>query len=378
MNSRQLINALIVLVILTVVSFFVFRKDKSSWKQGDDTKSTTLIKKLNVNLVSGVSIRTPKGTLELKKNDNGKWMVSGIGKGYPADFSKLSSLLLRIKDMEVTQMPRVLHSQFSSLKLISPIGNSDTDSTGIQLTLTGKKGETLFSMIAGAKHFPEKDNSSPVLSAPEPDGRYILLSGKKQPLLIHDPFKELVTDPLSWIDRTFVKMADIVSIELADSQGKKKWRIYRHDVNEPWTLDGLKKTEKPLPRPMMEATSVFGNIDFDNVYPAPEHIETFQYILTLITQHGQKYKMKINPSDKKVFLSVSVSSVTAGNLQKQKNTPQQPAAEESLQTDKFYSEWVYEFPLYKLARVLKDRRDFYRPIAPQKQQLKKLSAEKPD
>ncbi len=91
MDRKQLINSVIILVILAVISFFMFKKNLSSWERGNDIEKRKLLENFDVNRVAKLVIMTDTESLELHKNSEDKWSVTERS-GYPVDFTKLSSL----------------------------------------------------------------------------------------------------------------------------------------------------------------------------------------------------------------------------------------------------------------------------------------------
>ncbi len=373
MNKKQLINAIIVLVVLGVISFFVFNKDTSSWQRGNTIEKQKLLKDFDVNKVAKFAITTDSDSLELAKDNDQKWKVVNRN-GYPANFAKLSDFLLKLNNLDVAQYPRLLKSQFNSLKLIAPEKGTKDKDTGSLLTLSDKNNNVILSLIIGEQHFPKQNNNASYQMV-RPDGCYVLIEGTDTPALVTDPLSIIDPDPQKWLDKDFITIPDMLSITLNGSDGKKKWKIYRNGIKKSWTLEGLKKGEKLYPRQMYDATSMFKKIYFDDVSPASEvELKDTQSVI-LESASGLIYNIKLLVKDKKVFAKIEISAKLASKMTPMKDvTPEAiKKQEEELQAkmekikkrlaeENLYTHWLYEFPTYKISKVLKERKNFYKPV----------------
>jgi hypothetical protein len=375
MDRKQLINALIVLVILGVLSFFTFKKNLSSWKRGDDVEKAKLLKNFDVNKVAKFAITTDSDSLELKKNNDGKWCVSERS-NYPVNFEKLSNFLLTLAEVDIVQYPRLLKSQFPSLKLVVPEKGKKNSEAGSLLTLSDKEGNTLLSLLIGDLHIPKQTDPSS-FQAVRPDGCYVIKDGSGEVALINNPLSTVNPDPKKWIDKTFISLPDILSVSLSGNDGKELWTIYRSKVNAPWALKGLKKGDKPLPRPMMDATSTFANIAFDDVAPIGDLDFKNAQTVTIETQRGLIYTIKLMKKDKNFIAKCAVSSKVQPDTDSKKKADSKDAEkravelakkkeelEQAVKKESFYTHWLYTFPKYKVEKILKTRKEFYRPATP--------------
>jgi hypothetical protein len=378
MDKKQLINAVIVLVVLAVLSFFTFKKNLSSWRRGDDVDKAKLLKNFDVNKVAELTITTDSDSLELKKNKDDKWCVSERA-GYPANFSKLSSFLLALTEVDVVQYPRLLKSQFPSLKLLSPEKGKKNSDAGSLLTLSDAEGKTLLTLLIGDLHIPKQDETASFQAA-QPDGCYVIKDNSGEVALINNPLNTVNTDPKRWIDKTFISIPDIISVTLADAKGKEEWTIYRSKVNAPWALKGLKKGDKPLPRPMMDATSTFANITFDDVSPVGDQKFKDAKTVTITTERGLIYKIHLMAKDKnfiaKCEVSIKPEVSISDKAEKKKESPEKTKKsdkkiaekraelEKELKKESFYTNWIYTFPKYKVEKILKTKKELYKPALP--------------
>src|SRR5690606_1050790 len=104
------------------------------------------------------------------------WRVEQRG-GYPADFSRISGLILKLLDAKVTQSETVGASLHPRLNLLAP-DKGAKEGTGTLIELSDAAGKTLASMVLG-KVSLKKDPMNPLPNAKDgvPAGRHILVAG---------------------------------------------------------------------------------------------------------------------------------------------------------------------------------------------------------
>jgi len=369
MNKKQLTNSVIVLVVLAVIAFFTMKKDSRTWQSTNEFEKQKLFENLDVNRVEEFIITTDFEKLELKKSEKGKWEVKNRSE-YPANFTKLSNFLLSLKELVVVQEPRLIKNQFGTLKLEKPVSGNENKNAGSLLELKDRDGKTMLSLIVGQQHFPKQENSA--FQNPQPDGCYVLIEGTDKPALITDPLDIVNPDPTKWIDPDFIRMSDILSLTLKESDGKEIYRIYRTDLKSPWILAGIKEGEIPLPRPMRDATSTFERISFDDVLPSKDIDFKDAKTAVIETAQGIIYDIRLLKKDKKVFAKLAISAKATSKIPQKDVTPEElKKAEEkaindleklkkTIEKQFFFTKWVYEFPSYKIDKVLKDKVDFYK------------------
>ena len=367
MDKKQLINAVIILVILTVISFFTFKKNIASWHRGNDVNKKKLVTNLDVNKVAKITITDNSASLTLHKNSDDKWCVDKRN-DYPANFEKLSDFLLALTDTNVIQTPRITKAQLPSLKLVMPKEGSDKKDTGTTVTLYDKSGKKLLSFLIGDRHYPKKEEDPTSFNRPEPDGCYILKEGSDQVVLVNNSLSVANPDPKQWIDKNFFKISDILSVSRSDKEGNVVWKISRKSLKSPWEIAGRKQTEIPLPRPMMEATSAFSNMIFNDISPLNDKDFKDAEIITIITADGLMYKIKITP-ERNNFIAkcaISIAPDTFPQNSKEKLTDKQAEAlmakkrllTKKVENLKKYTNWAFELPKYKVEKVLKKRNQF--------------------
>jgi hypothetical protein len=391
MNTKQLTVAGVVLLGLLVVSYSIMKKDSSAWRRGNSEEKQPLLKEFDVNKVAKIALKTKDAKLTLAKK-NGKWAVVDKG-GYPADFKKISSFILAVRDLKVAQFPRLVESQYASLKLLPP--DDKSKDSGISLTFSSADGKELVSMILGDKHMPNKkkeENPMMMFSMNRPDGRYVMLADSDaKPALVTDPLDSTTTDAVEWLDKSFLKTEKVLAVDLRGSDGKLKWRISRKTDSAPWELQGAGKKDKLKPMVMRDATSVFDNISFDDVLPASTPVKKTGLdkadAVTIKTADGFTYLVKLSKKDGKIYAKFAVAAKLAekrkpGQAEKpdeKKKLDKEFAAKlaelkKKLKKEEAYQNWIYVLPSYSVDKILKKRSDFLEP--PKKKKNNKKETKK--
>jgi len=382
--------AAVVLLALVLVSYSVMKNDSSSWRRGDSEEKQPLLKDFDVNKVAKIAIQTDSSKLTLAVK-GGKWAVVDKG-GYPANFKKIGPFILAVRDLKVAQYPRLVKSQFTSLKLIPPEKNNPD--SGISLVLSDTDGKAMVSLILGDKHMPKKKekNAMMMFSMKRADGRYVMLAGKNgRPALVTNPLDNATADAASWLDKSFINTGKVISVDMRARDGKLKWRISRKTDSSPWTLQGAGKNEKLKPMVMRDATSVFDNASFDDVLPSstPDSKTGLDKAdaATIKTADGFTYVVKLTKKDGKIYAKLAVAAKLAekrkpGQAEKpeeRKKLDEEFAAKlaklkKKLKKEEAYQNWIYVLPTYSTEKILKKRSDFIEPPPKKKKDEKKKKA----
>jgi hypothetical protein len=194
------------------------------------------------------------------------------------------------------------------------------------------------------------------------------------------------SDGVKWLNKSFFKIKNILSISMRGPKGKLKWKLSRKNISSPWSLNDAKKDEKLKPMVMRDASSVFDRLSFNDVLPssAPDSKTglTKADVVTVKTDNGFTYVVKLSKKDDKVYAKFAVAAKIAekrvpGQAEKpdeKKKLDAKFAADtakllKKLKEEESYQEWIYVLPSYGIDKVLKKRSDFISP--PKKKEKKK-------
>ena len=135
--------------------------------------------------------------------------------GYPANFSQIRDLLIKMADLKISQSEPIGPSQLARMELEPPGKGANS---GTLVEFLDKQGKTLHSFLLGKKHTEESSRPSPYGGGEYPDGRYVLLpDDSPELLLVSDPLNSIEINPESWLDKDFFKIEKLQSISLVST-----------------------------------------------------------------------------------------------------------------------------------------------------------------
>lgn len=258
----------------------------------------------DLNAVSKIVVKTNNSTATLEKTDTG-WGVVERG-NYPADFAAVGELVRRLWEFKPAQDVIAGPSQFARLELVTPDGKAE--SAGTLIELSDKDGKRLAAVIVGKQSFAQPDPDSPF--PPSPNGRFIVAAGTEGPVGIAAEGFDLIRDkPDMWLDREFVKIGPVKSLELEAPD--KKWRAYRSTAETPWTLDNAPAGENTDSAKIDPIANMFANPSFndvatnvpENAFEKPtnlvvENFDGFTTRFTIGAREGDNYPVKVEVTAK--------------------------------------------------------------------------------
>lgn len=375
MNKKQLTAAIIIFLALLVVCILNLKKEDSDWEKGSYNEKSLLIKNFELNKVAKFAITNGKETAEMAVKKD-KWVVLQKN-SYPANFAKIKDFMIKIHELKIAQRIRMKKTGLGKLKLLPPEGNKENFQTGTKLAFYDDKDQIIAEMILGEKHYA-KENPNPY-APPPADGRYLMVKGKKMPVLITDPLQEVNPNPSLWLDKDFININKIKSVSWTDETGTTQWTIERKDEKSPFALADIKNNEKPNPQKMQGITSAFNAISFTDVF-LPNNIDEKNFGLdkaekiSIETFDGITYGIHIGLQDQKAFAKIAIDANFAEKRIPEKD--EKPEDKEKLDKEfdgnltklkdklakeKFYTLWIYEFPFDKVNKALIKHQDLIMP-----------------
>ena len=191
MNKKTLFILLVVLAVLAGVgrSILMDRPDDSV---SIDAMGTVFFKRLPVNEIASISIHRPDDSVMLVK-EKGVWIVQNRF-GYPADFSKITDLIRKLKQTKVGRNFPASESVSKRLSLLPPTDKDaaqEDKATRIQMK---DKGETVMVdiLLGNTRKREEKG---------VPDSQFIMLADGKDIYLVDQIFSPFDTAAPSWLKK---------------------------------------------------------------------------------------------------------------------------------------------------------------------------------
>jgi Domain of unknown function (DUF4340) len=329
MNRKQFIVLVILLVICAAVAWHFYQRGNSSWQSADQTIGGKLLPNLPINDVAQIDIDSGTNQLTLARN-NAIWTVRQRA-DYPANFSQISDLLMKLDGLKIVQHEDAGPSELPRFHLTPP--GSDTNS-GMSLELKDQTGKTVASLLLGKDHMNQPANGQGW-----PDGRYVIANkNNADVVVVSEAFDSVTANPSDWLDKTFVKISNPKSIAAAFSVAANSWKLTRASETNDWKLADARPGEKLDSSKVDDVTGSFDSLSFNDVSQgaiAPNDAET----VTVDTFDGTNYVAKIwSTGDENDSMTISIDAAKG-----------KPA------TDNQFGHWTYQIPSYSVESLLRPR-----------------------
>lgn len=236
MNRKQFLWLMLAVVIMCGAGLALLWKDLTAYRDSGAKIGAQLLPQMKVSDVAKMRLKDATGEVTLAVKDK-VWRVEQRG-GYPADFSEISGLILKLLEAKVVQSETVGASLHGRLNLLAP-GKDAKEGTGTLVELSDATGKVLASMVLG-KVSLKKDPMNPLPNAKDgvPAGRHILVAGKGDNVfVVSDPLEKAVARPGAWLAKDFFKIDRIKTLQLAGGDAKAgamSWKITRDEEWGQW------------------------------------------------------------------------------------------------------------------------------------------------
>jgi hypothetical protein len=368
MNRKQFIILLVVVAVIGAAGLMVHQRNQQSWQNAGDTIGQKLLPNLAINDIAQIHIQSGTNALNLIKQNN-RWQVKERD-GYPADFSRISELMLKLADLKVVQSEQIGPSQLGRFELLSP--GSGTNA-GTLVEFKDKTGKTLNTLLLGKKQLqkaPANSQFGGMGGEGWPDGRYVMVgTGTKSVDVISDPLEAVEPQPAQWLNKEFLSIQNPRTISLQFPEATNSWKLTRASETNAWQLADARPDEKLDSTKVSSVTSPFSSVSFSDVMPRRPDVATNRTTLSVETFDGFTYVAKIGQKrndDYPVTFAIS-ATLPAERLAAKDEKPDEKAGldktfadTKTRLTEKFakettFTNWVYELPAYSVDQILKTR-----------------------
>ncbi len=240
MNRKQLILLLAALIVLGGAGLVLRNRNEESWNTSGGKMGQKLLPNFQVNDVAAMHIKGATDLDLVKKDD--RWRVRERN-DYPANYSEISDLLMKLRDMKVTQADPISPSQLGRMHLAEP-GSSPESGTLIEFK--DAQGKMLQSLLLGKKHTHKSERPRQMMFGGDEmaDGRFVMLkSDPHEVLTVSDPLNSVDAKAAGWLDKDFFKIEKPKSISFVSTNATNSWSLTRESESSPWVLAGLKPGE---------------------------------------------------------------------------------------------------------------------------------------
>jgi len=394
MNRKQLIILVVLVVVLGAAGLWLNQRNQSSWQGGGrQGAASKLLGELPVNDVAAIVIKGGTNELELLRKDN-LWRVKQRN-DYPANFSEISSFLLKAADLKAAQTEEIGASQLGRYKLLPPGPGTNT---AVLVELRDQGGKVIKSLLLGKTHMRKADSRpSPMGDMGEsegwPDGRYVMVGTAAKTLaVVSDPLSNLEPKPESWLNKDFFKVEKIRSIAVTYLVATNSWKVTRDtETATEWKLADAKPDEKLDSSKTSSFSYALSSPSFNDVLPGdtkPEQVGLDKpTVVTINTFEDFTYTLKLGQkTNDSLPLVVAVTAQipkerTPGKDEKPEDktrldkefTDKQKKLEDKLSQEKSFEKWVYQVSNWTVDSLLKERGQL---LAEKKDEPKKEEAKK--
>lgn len=325
MNKKQALIQLTTALIIAVI-FTISTLNKRIYEKKEEL---ILLPDLPVNDIHKIIIKDHNGFTELVAG-NQEWQVTNRG-NYPADFDKVRQLLTGLKEVKVIRKPQVGRSQLSRLKV--------TKEKGTQISLFNKAGQVVQSILFGKRHFSDNaDNRIISSNGQSPSGRYARLNEDSETVLLLDQhFSNIDAEAQNWIDKSFVQMGVIKSINVMfKDYPEENWELKSTDKKGNMKLQGLAENQKSNLSKIQSLVNFFPSPKLVDVVTDNATLQLVQFntAVTIEDEDGFRYQYAFG------------TEIDDTTIIKVKTTFAKPNKErvEKLKKEHKYSQWFYQIP----------------------------------
>jgi hypothetical protein len=374
MNRKQFGILLVLLIVLGGAGWLVQKNRNHESGSGEQGAGQKLLgENFPINDVAHISIKQGTNELNLVKKDD-LWRVRERN-DYPANFSDISSFLLKARELKVVQVEQIGVSQLPRLELTPP---GPATNSGVLLELKDKEEKNIRALTLGKKHVrkPQGAQAAQFGDAGYPDGRYVMLAGNNQnALLIGDPLGNVEAKPEQWLKKDFFKVERPKAIAVAFAETTNSWKLVRDTETGDWKFAEAKPEEKLDSTKASGVTSPFTAPSFNDVVALSAKPEDNGLdkptVITVDTFDDFTYTVKVG---RKSGDDYPITVTVAANFPKERTRAKEEKPEDMVQADKafaerqkqleeklkaakFFEQRTYLVPSYNIDPILKERKD---------------------
>jgi hypothetical protein len=382
MNLKQLSILIVLVIVLGGAGLFLHQRNTASWQASDRAGDEKLLGQFPLNDVAQITVKQAAGELNLIKRED-SWKV-GERANYPASFSEIQELLRKMWELKGVQRVKVGPSQLARLELVAPAAGKGTNG-GTLVEFKDKGGKVIKSLLLGKKHMRQGQGASP-MGMDEggwPDGRFVMVAdaGTAQNVwVIADPLANVEAKPEQWLQKDFVKVEKLQSVNVEFPVATNNWKLTRETEGGELKLADKKAGEELDASKAAGAGNALGFANFtDVVLPdaKPESLGLDKPITaTLTTFDHFTYVVQIGKgtNDESFPIHVSVSADlpkdrVAGKDEKKEDKEKldkafkdsQEKLQEKLKQEKALEKWTFVVSKWTVDPLLKTRAELMAP-----------------
>ena len=228
MNKKTLCILLVVLTVLAGVGRSILMRNSEA-PVGSDAMGALLFEALPANEVASIVIERPGDSVVLVKSETG-WVVENRF-GYPADFSKITDLIRKMKQTKVGRKFAATEPISKRLSLIPPNHRESAETEkGTRLRMKDKNNAVVVDVLFGKTRKREEKGI--------PDSQFVMAVGGQDIYLVDQIFSSFETAAPSWLKKSPVTVAkdDIQKISCTGPDGTLRYTFERPEKGKDFAL----------------------------------------------------------------------------------------------------------------------------------------------
>jgi hypothetical protein len=366
MKGSKFLYLLFAAAVVALLAWYLHRSERGSWKEQAVPAGAKILGQFPVNDATLVTLSGPDGRVTLQRADNAWGVVERSG--YPADFERLSALILKLSNLEAVQSIPIAEADRGALSLRAAADDTPREEAGTQVELRNAADQPLAALLLGKMHTTTPQGMRPEIGGTA-SGRYVMpVSESGNAYLVSETFSDLLTSPSAWIDKTFIRpgMPRRVEVKAKDAA----WTLKRDVSGGQWAMEGLRKNQSLDINKAMAIDSMFTSMAVADVPDGPDDarvkpLETDPITVTTDTFDGLRYILTIGRGDAdnlpvKVSVEASPDEASApspaqGQTPEQAATQAQKAKEAQLAAAEKFKDRVVFIPRNFVAPFLSSR-----------------------
>jgi|GEM_PF-1047218 len=216
--------------------------------------------------VAAIRVTGPDGSTEIRRGAD-SWTVAGRD-GVPADTQKISRFLQSAWESRPVQSVPVGAAQLGRLQLAAPGSGAPPDQIGLVVEFFGESDAPLAKLTLGKRRTAEGEMGMPGMSI----GRYVLAdSSPATAFLVTETFDEAAPVPAPWLDKSFLTIPEVTSIERKSADPALVWTINRRDGG--WVPADAKPGEVLQPARISGAAAAWQTPTFEDIGTTGETVD---------------------------------------------------------------------------------------------------------
>lgn len=228
MNKKTLFILLIVLAVLAAVGRSILVRNSEA-PVGTDAMGALFFEALPANEIAEIVIERPDGSVMLVRNETG-WIVENRF-GYPADFSKITDLIRKMKQTKVGRKFPATEPVSKRLSLMPPDHKESVETDkGTRISMKDNNNAVVMDILFGKTRKREEKGI--------PDSQFVMAVGGQDIYLVDQIFSSFETAAPTWLKKSPVTVAkdDIQKISCTGPGGTLRYTFERPEKGKDFVL----------------------------------------------------------------------------------------------------------------------------------------------